>query len=125
MRRHAVKMKVRVDKLQDAIHKHIAQDRKRFDRETEEYKEKHEKAVQRHIGNVEGYLKELHAGSAPRDSYNLRDYLDRGVKWPSEPHEAATHKALLIKLDLAEDQVLTVDDHSDYMKFLDGKCVCR
>lgn len=124
-RRHAVKMKVRVDKLQEAIHKHIAQDEKRFERETKEYKEKHQRAIAKHVDNLESYLKELRAGAEPRDSYDLRSFLDRGVKWPPQPREAATHKELLVKLDLAEDQVLTVDDHSDYMKFLDGKCVCR
>jgi len=124
-RRHSVKMKVRKDKLQDAIHKHIAQDEKRFERETSAYKDKLTKARGHYLENLESYLKEFRAGKERIQRYDLENKLERGCNWPSEPKEVDRHVSLLVKLDLAEDEILTVDDHSDYMKFLDGKCVCR
>lgn len=120
-----MKMKVRVDKLQAAIHKHIAQDKKRFERETEKYKADLEIANRRYIENLSSYLSSLRGGKSHHERYGLSDFLERGCKFPSEPKEAETHTDLLVKLDLAEDQILVVDDHSDYMKFLSGRCVCR
>jgi hypothetical protein len=120
-----MKMKVKVSKLQAAIHKHVEQDRKRYEREMEKYRAKMGKARERHIMNVEGYLAELRKGGDIESSYERNARLDRGVDKPSTPKDPETHIALLVKLDLAEDEILTVDDHSDYMKFLDGKCVCR
>lgn len=120
-----MKMKVRVDKLQAAIHKHIAQDQRRFERESKKYEADSKKARERYILNVNTYLSNLRDGKDVHDSYDLDNYLRRGCKFPDEPKKPNTHASLLVKLDLAEDQVLVVDDHSDYMKFLDGKCVCR
>jgi hypothetical protein len=120
-----MKMKVKVSRLQAAIHKHVAQDQKRYEREMEKYKVKLAKARERHIQNVAAYLADLRRGGDIKSSYERNSVLDRGVDSPTKPKGPETYEALLVKLDLAEDQILVVDDHSDYMKFLDGKCVCR
>lgn len=120
-----MKMKVEVSRLKAAIRKHVVQDQKRFERETAAYKQKSEAARVRYIHNVAVYLAGLREGSEANPDYNIRDRLSRGCHFPPKPKHPETHAALLVKLDLAEDQILTVDDHSDYMKFLDGKCVCR
>lgn len=119
-----MKMKVRVDKLQAAIHKHVEQDKRRFERESIAYRLATIKARARHIQNVVDYLKHLRAGGEVWDTYSNRERLSDGCKWPAEVKKAETHTDLLVKLDLVEDQILVVDDHSDYMKFLSGKCVC-
>ena len=120
-----MKMKVKVSKLQAAIHKHVQQDQKRYEREMEKYRLKMDKARERHIINVKDYLEDLRTGGDIESSYERNGRLDRGCDIPSTPKDPETHTTLLVKLDLAEDEILTVDDHSDYMKFLDGKCVCR
>lgn len=120
-----MKMKVRVTKLQAAIHKYVESEKKRFERETEKYTEAQDKAEKRYIENVRAYLAFVSNGGKRLCSYELQNRLERGCNFPSEPKKAQEHKELLVRLDLAEDQVLVVDDHSDYMKFLGGKCVCR
>jgi hypothetical protein len=120
-----VKMKVKVSKLQAAIHKFVEQDKKRFDRETTAYETAQKRAMEKYIENVGAYLAGLRDGKERIESYGLSDHLCRGCKFPSEPRKAETHVDLLVKLDLAEDEILVVDDHSDYMEFLSGKCVCH
>lgn len=120
-----MKMKVKTEKLKAAIQKYVAQDKKRFERETEKYKIDLERANKRYVENVAAYLQSLRQGTDRHERYQLADFFETGCKFPHEPKEAETHTDLLIKLDLAEDQILTVDDHSDYMKFLSGKCICR
>lgn len=120
-----MKMKVRVAKLQEAIHKHVTQEKKRFERETEKYNDDLARAQKKYIENVARYLADLREGKPKHQSYGLDDYLTRGCKFPTEPKDAATHADLLVRLDLAEDQILVVDDHSEYMKFLSGRCVCQ
>jgi len=120
-----MKMKVRTDNLRAAIKKYVAQDAKRFERETAAYNKKLLAARTRYVENVDLYLTALQSGEEPYRDYNVRDRLERGCNFPREPKEAETHTDLLVKLDLAEDQVLVVDDHSDYMKFLSGRCVCK
>ena len=119
-----MKMKVKVSNLQAAIQKHVKQDEARFEKETEAYKGKLAKARERYLENLETYVKDFRSGKEKVGRYDLETRLDKGCNWPSEPKEVDRHVSLLVKLDLAEDQILTVDDHSDYMKFLDGKCVC-
>lgn len=126
MRRKLImKMKVKRDALKKAIEKHVAKGIVQYEKEKTAYGGQLAVARSRYIQNVVKYQKELRNGGEPRHSYELSNWLDRGVKWPSEPKEPDRHVDLLVKLDLAEDQILVVDDHSDYMKFLSGKCVCR
>lgn len=121
-----MKMKVRVDKLQAAINKHVAQDRKRFERESVAFAIAKDKYRSGYIENVRKYLGEISVGGEITGSYyDLERRLERGLKSPKEPKPVNEYRELLVKLDLAEDQVLTVDDHSDYMRFLDGKCSCN
>jgi hypothetical protein len=119
-----VKMKVRVTNLQAAIQNHIKEDEKRFDRETKKYKERLVVAREKYTENLEQYLRDFKAGKERIGRYDLENKLDKGCNWPTEPKEVNRHVSLLVKLDLAEDEILVVDDHSDYMKFIDGKCVC-
>lgn len=119
-----MKMKVRVDKLRAAIQKHVKQDAVRFEKETEKYVIAGKRAREKYITRVTAYLADVRGGGDIRQSYELSNYLERGCEFPREPKKAETHTDLLVKLDLVEDQVLVVDDHSDYMKFLSGKCVC-
>ena len=119
-----MKMKVKVSKLQDAIHRHVAQEKKRFEKESAQYVIDMDKANARYVENVATYLTAMRGGKPHLSNYELGNHLERGCKFPSEPKKANEHKDLLVKLDLAEDQILVVDDHSDYMRFLSGKCVC-
>lgn len=120
-----MKMKVRVSNLQAAIQKHIAADKLRFNRETAEFAKLNSIARERYIKNLTEYLASVKQGAQHLSNYDLSARLEHGCKFKSDPKPPETHTDLLVKLDLAEDQILVVDDHSDYMKFLSGKCVCR
>lgn len=117
-------MKVRKDKLQAAIHKHVKQAEAKFESDKEKYAQKHARAKERYLANLERYVERVRKGGEVETRYDLEHILGKDIEWPSEPKEPNRHVELLVKLDLAEDAILTVDDHSDYMKFLDGKCVC-
>lgn len=120
-----MKMKVSVAKLRAAITKHVAEDRKRYEREVAQFNKKMVTATDQYVVNIENYLKVVSSGGERLEGYELQRRLERGCGFPTKPKEPHEYKELLIKLDLAEDQILIVDDNSDYMKFLDGKCVCR
>ena len=119
-----MKMKVKTDALKRAIQKYVERGVAKFERETEQYRVRSAAARKRYIENLAQYLADVKDGAEIRGSYELDKYLLRGCHFPNEPEEPNRHVDLLVKLDLAEDQILTVDDHSDYMKFLSGKCVC-
>ena len=119
-----MKMKVKVSKLQEAIRRHVKKDGIRFERECAEFEERTKKARAKYMENLADYLADLRSGKEIHERYRLYDKLERGCKFPDPVKKAEMHTDLLVKLDLAEDTILTVDDHSDYMKFLSGKCVC-
>ena len=120
-----MKMKVKVADLRKAIEAHVAADEKRFAKESAAYGEAKEKARERHISNVRKYLAEITNGGDARDSYDLRNHLDKGVKWPTKPSAPKRYDAILTKLALSVDPVVTVDDRSEYMRILSDKCVCQ
>lgn len=119
-----MKMKVKVEDLKRAIEKHVADDEKRFEKETGAYEKGMALARKRHIQNVEVYLSDLVKGGDTKDSYDLRNYLDRGVKWPSKPRQVQHYDSILAKLALSVQPVVTVDDRSEYMRILSDKCIC-
>lgn len=119
-----MKMKVSVLKLKTAIAKHQRDDESRFERELKAFEEQQLKDRSQYIDNVERYLKELRAGKEPVDSYSIREFLKRGCKDKTAPSKAAHYGDLLKRLDLCVTDTVVVDDKSEYMRFLSGKCVC-
>lgn len=120
-----MKLKVSKVRLRKAIVEYVEKDKQRFERETEKFEAKQKLARANYIARLSQYLSEVKAGETIIDSYHLNGHLTRGCEFPTEPKKATDYGALLQRLDLAEDQVLTVDDESEYMRFLAGECVCR
>lgn len=120
-----MKIKVRKEKLRAAIVKYVEKDKERFDRETERHKEKEAVARERYIARLTQYLADVKRGMEILQSYDLSNHLNRGCDWPKTVKVATDYGALLQRLDMAEDAVLVVDDHGEYMRFLAGECVCR
>lgn len=114
-------MKVKVNRLKliaalQAADKKMAADHKKA---VARYKLLINAAREKYVRNVEKYLAELKRGREAEDGYSIRELLNKGLKWPSEPKDKPPSYAhLLSKLQLSEDKVLTVDDHSDYFRFV-------
>lgn len=121
-----VKMKVKVSDLKAAIFKHVRDAQQTYEKELAAYEEKQEKARKRLILNVEAYLKALKSGDddAPLQSYERNNLLDHGVHFGREPQKPSANTDLIAKLNLSTEPIITVDDRSEYMRFLSGKCVC-
>jgi|SRR5579862_8837262 hypothetical protein len=119
-----MKMKVKVAELKAAIVKHQKADEARFVKESAEYKANVAFNNKLYIQNVATYLKELRQQGKRIEGYKIGEYLSRGFKREQEPKKAAHYGDLLVKLDLCVSDVVTVDDQSEYMRFLSGKCVC-
>lgn len=117
-------MKVSVAALKAAIVKYQKDDEVRFRREKEAFDIAVEHNRRQHIANVAKYLGELRRGEAQLDSYNLGHLLSRGCKSEKAPSKASSYGDLLKKLDLCVSETVVVDDKSEYMRFLSGKCVC-
>lgn len=119
-----MKMKVSVAKLKAAIVKHQKDDETRFAKEQAKFDEAESHNAKLYIENVADYLRELRSGKKAIDGYNIREWLTRGFKSSKAPHAMANYGDLLKKLDLCVTETVTVDDKSEYMRFLSGKCVC-
>lgn len=109
-------------RLIKAIERAAVEDKKRFARDTaaKAKSDKHNRAY--YANRLEAYVRTVRRGGKILDGHDLARMLERKIDWQGTPGKLKNFDCLLAKLYLATDDVLKIDDKSEYFSFV--KCVC-
>lgn len=118
----AMNMKVKRVALIEAIKQTAKREAQRFVTETAKKKKSDEENRKKYVAKMEAYVADVRNGGDILDHYELDRKVTRKIAWQGEPAKARDFDCLIEKLNLATDDILTVDSKSEFFSFIKCKC---